>query len=86
MAKKTTIRCPYCGYEYLPGEIYIPEDFVGQPKNIIKDEEGNVLGFDEADMNTEETFICDHCGKKFKVDASVTFKTEPIKDVFEEDF
>lgn len=86
MAKKTTIRCPYCGREYLPGEIYIPEDFVGQPTEIIKDDEGNVIGFEGEDMNTEETFVCEHCGKEFKIDASITFKTEPIKDLFKEDF
>ena len=85
MAKKTTIRCPHCGWEYLPGEIYIPGDFVGQPSNIIKNEEGDVIGFDGDDMITTEEFVCDHCGKRFSVDASITFRTAPITDVFDED-
>ena len=84
MAKKTTIRCPYCGYEYLPAEIYYPEDFLGNPSDIIR-EEGNIIGFDGEDMNTVETFECEHCGKKFSVDASITFKTTQIKSVFDED-
>ena len=84
MAKKTTIRCPHCKTEYLPGEIYFPNDFVGQPSNIVKDENGNVLGFDGEDMNTVETFTCEHCGKTFKVDASITFCTEPVEDIFDD--
>lgn len=86
MAKKTTIRCPYCNTEYLPGEIYVPEDFVGQPTAIVKDENGDVLGFDGEDMNTVETYYCDKCGHQFKIDASITFRTEKIEDVFEDDF
>lgn len=85
MAKKTTIRCPECGWEYLPGEIYFPTDFVGKPTNVIKDEEGNVLGFDGEDMNTLETYTCDHCGKTFNVDASVTFRTTLVKDIFDDE-
>lgn len=85
MAKKTTIRCPYCGCEYLPGEIYYPNDFVGQPHDIIKDEKGQVLGFSGEDMNTTETYFCDMCNKKFTIDASITFRTTPIKDIFDED-
>ena len=85
MAKKTTIRCPHCGWEYLPAEIYYPEDFLGTPQNIIKDENGDVIGFDGEDMNTVETFYCEHCGKQFTVDASITFKTSAVHDVFDED-
>ena len=69
----------------IPGEIYFPDDFLGQPMDIVKDENGAVVGFDGADMQTTETYICDHCGKKFKVDAIVTFKTELSKDVFDAD-
>lgn len=85
MAKKTTIRCPHCNYEYLPAEIYFPDDFLGKPSEIIRDESGNVLGFQGADMNTAETYCCDHCGHSFDVDASITFKTSAIVDMFEVD-
>ena len=85
MAKKTTIRCPHCNTEYLPAEIYFPDSFVGKPFNIIKDEVGKVLGFSGADMNTVETFVCDTCGKRFNIDASITFKTTVATDIFDED-
>lgn len=82
MAKKTAIRCPHCGTEYLPGEIYLPDSFTGQPTQIIKDEKGEVLGFEGNDMNTTEIYTCDVCGQPFKVEAIVTFKTEKIIDDF----
>lgn len=86
MAKKTTIRCPHCGCEYLPGEIYFPDEFVGQPTHIIKDEEGQVLGFDGTDMNTTEEYCCDKCGAKFTIDASITFRTAEIVDDFDTEY
>lgn len=85
MAKKTTIRCPHCNTEYLPAEIYFPDDFLGKPYNIIKDEDGNILGFNGNDMQTVEVFTCDRCGKIFTVDASITFRTTATVDVFDED-
>lgn len=85
MAKKTTIRCPYCNCEYLPGEIYFPKSFLGQPSNIIKDEKGTILGYDGEDMQTSEEFVCEKCDKKFTVDASVTFKTNQTADVFDDE-
>ena len=36
-------------------------------------------------MNTVETYCCDHCGKTFTVDASITFKTTLVHDVFDDD-
>lgn len=86
MAKKTAIRCPHCGWEYLTSEIYVPKDFVGDATNIIKDENGDVLGFDGNDMNTSEEYTCDNCGKPFMVDASITFRTMPVKDMFDDGF
>ena len=85
MAKKTTIRCPHCNAEYLPAEIYYPNDFLGKPFNIIKDGDGNILGYNGNDMDTVETYICDKCNKQFSIDASITFKTTSIVDIFDED-
>lgn len=85
MSKKTTIRCPHCNYEYLPAEIYYPKTFLGYPTNIIRDESGNVLGFDGSDMVTDDTYCCDRCGGSFNVDASITFRTTPIADMFSVD-
>ena len=86
MAKKTTIRCPHCNTEYLPAEIYFPNSFLGKPFNIIKDEEGSILGFSGNDMDTIENYLCDKCGKRFTVDASITFRTTVAPDdIFDED-
>jgi len=85
MAKKTTIRCPHCNAEYLPAEIYYPNSLLGKPFNIIKDNDGNILGYNGDDMDTVETFICNKCEKQFSVDASITFRTSAINDMFDED-
>lgn len=84
--KKNSIKCPHCGREYLPGEIFMPKSFLGQPRNVIKHPtEGSVLAYDGDDMDTKETYICDSCNTKFSVDAIVTFKVEEVKDLFDED-
>lgn len=82
--KKNAIRCPHCGREYLPGEIYVPNAFVGQPTSIIKHpKQGTVLAYVGEDMDTVETYTCDNCNTTFKVDAVVTFKVEEVKDLFD---
>lgn len=85
MLSKKIIKCPYCGYEYLPSEIFYPDDFLGKPQDIIKDENGVILGYNGSDMLTSETYVCDKCGKNFAIDATISFKTSFIKDIFEED-
>ncbi len=76
--KTPTIRCPHCGAEYLPGEIYIPGALIGQPDEVIKDSLGKIIYEDydpikEPDM--VEHYICDTCDKPFVVEATVTYKT-----------
>ena len=41
--KITTIKCPHCGYEYVPAEIFMPTDIEGKPDSIVKDVLGKVL-------------------------------------------
>lgn len=85
MSKSKKILCPKCGTEYLLAEIYYPKSFVGNPHNIIKDETGKILGFDNSDSNLTEEFICDKCDSKFQVTASITFETKLVNDIFDED-
>jgi hypothetical protein len=33
---KIVIECPKCGKEFLPGEIYLPKHFLGQPDSILR--------------------------------------------------
>lgn len=72
------IKCPECGYEYLPAEIYLPNDFLGKPKNIMKDSNGKILGFDGIKMNDTETYKCDNCDTLFEVVSTTYFASKPI--------
>lgn len=77
MEKKNIIVCPYCGAEYLPEEIYIPSDFLGSVKDIVKDDQGKILSFVGQPMNLKEEYTCDSCNHRFSVTANVTFKVAP---------
>ena len=85
--KSPVIRCPHCGAEYLPGEIYMPGSLIGQPDEIVKDPFGRILYEDYSTEAREpdmlEHFICDYCDKPFIVEASTAYKTreeEPERD------
>lgn len=85
--KSPVIRCPHCGAEYLPGEIYIPGSLIGQPDEVIKDSFGKIIYEDYYNDTREpdmiEHFICDYCEKPFVIEATVTYKTKteaPEKD------
>ncbi len=85
--KTAIIRCPHCGAEYLPGEIYLPGSLIGQPDDIVKDGLGRILYEDYSTETREpdmlEHFICDYCDKPFIIEATVTYKTReetPEKD------
>ena len=79
--KLIKIICPKCGRQYLPGEIYVPNAFIGQPKNIQKDYRGHILDFQGSSMDTRETYVCDSCDTKFSVRATVQFFTEIKENV-----
>ena len=73
MDEKIVIKCPHCGREYLPCEIYYPDEFLGSAKNIIRDGK-TIIYFDGENMNLKETYICDECGKTFEVEARINFE------------
>lgn len=74
--KSIVITCPTCGCEYLPGEIYLPKAFLGQPRDIDKKyDTGQVMNYSGDSMNLEEHFICEKCLTPFKVMAKVSFNT-----------
>lgn len=70
------IRCPNCGFEYLPGEIFSPKHFLGEPRNIVRNNIGEILGYDGLGMDLEESFVCSNCDLEFNVYAKVNFLTE----------
>lgn len=71
----TTIKCPCCNAEYLPSEIFYPDEFLGTPKDIVKNANGGIEYFSGDSMNLEEEYVCDVCNTKFKVIADVMFNT-----------
>lgn len=86
--KTPVIRCPHCGAEYLPGEIYMPGSLIGQPDDIVKDAVGKIIYEDYSTEAREpdmiERYICDYCEKPFVVEATITYKS--MKESPEKDF
>ena len=84
--KTAVIKCPHCGAQYLPGEIYMPGSLIGQPDDLVKDSLGKILYEDYREGQEPEMlehFICDYCDKPFVIEATVTYKSmveEPEKD------
>jgi len=82
-----TIKCPKCGCEYLPEEIFIPNAFFGKPKNIVKDDNGKIFSFEGDSLTTSEEYICDKCGCTFTIDCKIVFDTKVnVKHDFSEDY
>ncbi len=75
--KTPVIRCPHCGAEYLPGEIYMPGSLIGQPTEVVRDSLGKVIyeDYDDKAPDMIEHFICEYCEKPFVVEATVSYKT-----------
>jgi DNA-directed RNA polymerase subunit RPC12/RpoP len=67
------IRCPECGYEYLPAEIYLPDEFLGKPNNVVRDFLGKIMGYEGIKMNDTEKYICDNCNTSFEVVSTTNF-------------
>ena len=74
--KLAYIKCPVCGYEYTPSQIFIPNALLGKTKEVLRDNQGNiekVLG-EEPDLS--EYYYCDNCNTGFIVTANIKFNTK----------
>ncbi len=40
------IRCPHCGFTYVPSEIYLPEYLLGKPEDLVKSPTGEIIYLD----------------------------------------
>ena len=81
------IKCPHCGYEYVPAEVMHPNDFLGRPETVLRDALGKLLHVDYERGNeplSSETYICDGCDKQFIIEPSTTYKVR--KEAEELDF
>lgn len=82
----TAIKCPHCGAEYLPCEIFYPKHLLGVPENIIKDPLGKILYVEwrenyAADLT--ESFVCDQCNHSFVVSANISYKAEKEAEILD---
>lgn len=81
MKNNTVIKCPVCGREYLPAEIYMPDSFLGKPKDIIRDDSGKITSYLGKTMDLREQYICDSCQSPFRVNAKVQFFTTELEEI-----
>lgn len=82
----TKIKCPHCGAEYIPEEIFYPDSVFNKNVKPIRDENNKLILVEEEYFNLEEEFECYYCGCKFKVTGTTNFKTEQIEEkIFEEE-
>lgn len=70
------IECPNCKCQYAIQEIYHPDYLLGRPKNIIRDENGQVELFEGTEQDLVEEYTCDKCNTTFKIKADIKFETE----------
>ncbi len=85
--KLDVITCPYCGREYLPSEIYLPNSFLGKVTDVMRMVDGSIEAYFGKNMDLKESYICDKCNSEFNVQAKVTFKTFPKQDTkFKEEY
>lgn len=78
------IKCPYCGAEYLPCEIFMPGDMLDRSKIIDKNSKGIIEHVEGKEADLEESYICDFCDKEFTVTASVVYTSH--KEDSEEEY
>lgn len=71
--KQILIKCPKCGREYLPAEIFYPKSLLGNPSNIFRDDAGHIIYFDGESMNLTESFECENCRCQFDVSGDIKF-------------
>lgn len=73
------IRCPHCGAEYAPSEIFYPSDFLPDAIDVTKDADGRIVAYEGSLMNLSEEYECDRCGHVFRATADVSFGSEPCE-------
>lgn len=88
MNKETPyIICPVCGTEMHPAEVFIPNDFFGNPKEIVRDTTGKIEFYTGNDMGLVEEYICDGCNNTLNIEAKLSFDVSvKTKNFFEEEY
>lgn len=76
--KDIFITCPHCGRQYLPAEIFYPNEFFGKPRDIERKDNLQIDSYFGKPMQLDEDYECDNCFKKFRVTAKLQFKVEEL--------
>ena len=71
--KLTVIKCPVCGREYLPAEIFVPKYFFGSPEYIVRNDSGEIEEYIGTTLDTAENYVCDKCNSSIKIEAKINF-------------
>lgn len=79
MENEKIITCPYCGYEYLPSEIFIGSYVFNKPHDIERNAKGKIIKFLGTSTDTKESYVCDNCDLKFYANLDMSFNTEKDK-------
>lgn len=77
------IKCPHCGFEYHPSEIFYPNAFFGRTDSLVKSPVGKILYVDYQEgeePNFQEQFECEDCGKSFVINATVSYSTSKVSE------
>ena len=80
MRRENLIRCPHCGAEYLPAEIFYPKYLLGMPSDIEKSTTGKITSYNGTSMCLAEEYNCDFCNTTFIARASVSFSTRKVEE------
>lgn len=75
------IKCPKCGYEYTAAEIFFPQDLLGKPNNIIRDDKGHIMLVEGEQPCLTEEYECEHCGTTFKTTLSIISESKYNKEI-----
>lgn len=81
------IKCPHCGAEFVPSEIFMPGELIGKANKVIKDPNNRILYVEYAEdwePATVAHFTCDVCDKSFTVEPVIMYKVK--KEAEELDF
>ncbi len=76
MEKLNVIKCPNCGAEYLPVEMFIPDNFFGRPVHIERNEQNQIIDTVGYSMKTNTKYICDYCDMPFRISTKLQFSTK----------
>lgn len=80
------IKCPNCGAEYLPEEIFYPNSVFNKNLQVVRDEEGKIVFVNEDYFCLEEEFECEQCNCNFIIKSKINFQTDLVKEEeFEEE-